>query len=120
VAVFVSFVLNWLIVKPKLLHTISQNPTTFVILTFAGIGSICFFYFTAKRWPHFAVGLAVQSVGLILIIVSAIVRFVFNLHDVWINRALGLGKALIFLACLIFIWQAKKKSKAEKSVRFKK
>ncbi len=58
-------VVIWSVFKPSLLHAIAQNRTTFSVIAFAGILSLCFYYYVARKHPHFAIGLAVLAVGVV-------------------------------------------------------
>jgi peptidoglycan/LPS O-acetylase OafA/YrhL len=117
VTFIVSIVLDWLSFNSALLQKIAQNPITSIVLTCVGIASLCFQYYVAKRRPEFVIGIAVGSVGLILLIVCGIVPLAFNLDNVWLDGAMDFGLVLIFLASLIYIWQGVRKSRAEKNAR---
>ena len=110
-AIIWSALLIWLILKPNLLYAIAQNGTLFFVLACAGILPICFYYPLAKRLPHFAIGLAVIAIGLVLTSVYFMACYVFNFKNVWIDGIYYLSRALIPLGGLIFILQAAKKSR---------
>lgn len=114
-AILVFLIFIWLAFNPSLLNRIGQNRTVGLLFASAGIASICFFYFMAKKFPHFAIGLAVLAVGSLLNVTCAIGYFVLDLNSSWLDGLLRLGQVLIFLASLILIWQARRKSKAEKN-----
>jgi hypothetical protein len=105
--------LVWLSFRPKLLHAIAQNSITFIVLACVGITSLFFHYDVAKRRPQFAIGIAVGSAGLILVIVCGIATLALHLDKAWLNLAMDVGQVLIFLTPLILIWQGLRKSKME-------
>ena len=106
-----SSVVVWLVFKPSLLHAIGQHRILSSFLPCVGIVSICFYYYLAKRFPHFAIGLTVLAVGIVLTLGWGIANLVFDLDNIWLNRSLTLGQVLSVLALLIFVWQAVKKLK---------
>ena len=108
-----SVVIIWSVFKPSLLHAIAQNRTTFSVIAFAGILSLCFYYYVARKHPHFAIGLAVLAVGVVLISVCGVAGLVLHVDSAWLDRFMNLGEALCCLAPPMFIWQAMRKSRAE-------
>lgn len=114
IAIWFSFAF-WLSFDINALHVFGQNRTLFLILVCVLIVPIGFYYILAKRWPHFAIGLGVLAGGVVLTAGCGIANLVFNFDNAWLDRILDFGQTLIFLASLIFIWQAVKKSKAEKN-----
>jgi hypothetical protein len=113
--VLACLILDWLAFHPSLSHRIAQNRIVGPLFVSAGIASLCFIYFVAKRFPHFAIGLAVLAAGGLLNLACAIGYFVLNLNSPWLDGLSGLSYALILLASPILIWQARRKSKAEKN-----
>ena len=114
-ATLVSLILIWLAFNLSLLNRFGQNRTVGFLLISAGIVPICFFYLIAKRFPHFAIGLAVLAVGSLLNVTCAIGYLMLGLNSTWLHTVLRLGQVLIFSATFIFAWQARRKSKAEKN-----
>ena len=111
------FFVIWLSLNLNALHLLSQNRALFFVLACALLLPVGFYYILAQRWPHFAIGLGVLAGGILLATRCGIANFVFNFDNVWLDGMLDLSQALIFLASLIFIWQAVKKSKEEKNAR---
>jgi len=114
-AVLVCLMLDWLVFHPSLLLRIAQARITGVLFASAGIASLCFIYYLATKFPYFAIGLAVLATGGLLNLACAIGFFILNLNSPWLDGLSKLSYALIFLASPILIWQARRKSKAEKS-----
>jgi hypothetical protein len=103
-----------LIFNPKLLHYIAQSPYLFFIIVVGGIVPICFYPLIAKRAPGHAKSLTLLAVGALLNSVCGIEYLVFDIDNVWIDRFMHLGQALIFLSSVVAIWQYVRKSRAEK------
>ena len=112
-AVIWSLVLIRLVFKPSLLHAFAQNRAAFSVIACAVILSLCFYYYVARKHPHFAIGLAVLAVGVVLVSVCGVAGLVLHFDSVWLDRFMNLGEALCCLTPLIFIWQAMKKSRTE-------
>ena len=104
----------WLIFNPKPLYYISKSPYLFFIIVVGGIVPICFYPLIAKRVPGHAKSLTLLAVGMLLNSVCGIEYLVFNIHNVWIDRFMCLGQALIFLSSVVAVWQGVRKSRAEK------
>ena len=114
VAIIWAAVCIWLIFNPKLLHYIAQSPYLFFVLVVGGIIPICFYPLVAKRAPGHAKSLTLLASGVLLISVCGIEYLVFDVDNVWIDRFMYLGQALIFLYSVVAIWQCVRKSGAEK------
>lgn len=99
--------------NPNALHVFGQSRTLFFVLAVACIVPILFYYPMAKRVPRLAIGLAVLAGGLVLLSVYTVAYFVLNLNNIWTDGIYDLSKALCIFACLIFIWQAVRKSRTE-------
>jgi len=108
-----SLVLIRLVFKPSLLHPIAQNRATFAVIACAVILSLCFYYYVARKHPHFTIGLGVLGVGVVLVSVCNVAGLVLHVDGAWLDRMMNLGQAFCCLAPLMFIWQAMRKSRAE-------
>ena len=94
-----------LIFNPKLLHYIAQSPYLFFIIVVGGIVPICFYPLIAKRVLGHAKSLTLLAVGMLLNSVCGIEYLVFDIDNVWIDRFMHLGQALIFFSSVVAIWQ---------------
>lgn len=112
-AIVWSALLIVLILKPSQWHVLAQDRTLFFLLACGGFVPICLYYPLAKRFPYFAVGLAVIAGGLVLTSAYSLARHVFNVDNVWTDGVYFLSRVLIPLGGLILILQAAKNSKAE-------
>jgi peptidoglycan/LPS O-acetylase OafA/YrhL len=113
-AIIWAAVCIWLIFNPKLLQYFAQSPYLFFVLLVGGIAPICLYPLIAKRVPGHAKSLTLLAGGILLISVCGIEYLVFDIDNVWIDRFLYLGQALIFLSSVVAIWQGVRKSRAEK------
>lgn len=104
----------WLTFNPKDLDVLARHSMFFIILAFAGVASIYFCYFLARRFPDFTLGLAVIAACFALIVIDVVASFVLKLDNVWIDGMDLLIPVLLPLGSLLLFWSGMKKAKRER------
>jgi hypothetical protein len=106
--------LMWLVFHPHLLAVLSPAKAWGLGLSCACIVPLFFYPFLAKRHAGSGLGLAFMAGALALISLEGIAYFAFSIDNAWSDGLHYTSQLLVFVAMLIFIRQAVRKSREKK------
>jgi FtsH-binding integral membrane protein len=115
-AVLWSLLLGWFAFHPHFLNALGQQRTMWVMIScLCGVVPILVYPRVAKRAPAMKMTLTLFGGYVVLISVTGIASFAFDVHNKWTVGMEILAQALVFAALVISIRQAIK-NRREKTV----